>query len=285
MPTVALATCAEVPELDEDGPALVAALDARGVKGIPAVWDDPSVEWAAVDLVVLRSTWDYAERRGEFLRWVDSLPRVLNSPEVVRWNTDKRYLAELGRVGVSVVPSMFVEPGRKFDPPDVPFVVKPSVSAGGRRAASYAAGDEQAGEHVRSLHEVGATALVQPYLEGIDEAGETALLYVGGRYSHAIRKAALLRGQAAAVEGVLYLEETIEAREPSSAERATADRALAAMPFAPQELLYARVDLVPTDDGPVALEVELTEPSLYLGYAEGAVDRLAHAIAAALRPR
>jgi len=70
---IALATCAEVPELDEDGPALVAALAARGVEGIPAVWD-AEVDWNRFDLVVVRSAWDYAERRGEFLDWAARLP-------------------------------------------------------------------------------------------------------------------------------------------------------------------------------------------------------------------
>lgn len=269
-----------MPELDEDGPALVAALAERGVTALPAVWDDSRVDWTPFDLVVLRSTWDYAERRSEFLRWIDSLPRVLNSPEVVRWNSDKHYLADIARAGVPLVPTTFVEPGEPFEPPETRFVVKPAVSAGGRRAASYPAGDDRAGTHVRSLHDAGDTAMVQPYLEGIDEAGETALLYVGGAYSHSIQKAALLRGETAAGD-VLYLPETIDVREPSSAERAAADLALAATPFEPRAFLYGRVDVVPSDDGPVVLEVELTEPSLYLSYGAGAADRLADAIARA----
>src|SRR3954466_2027321 len=123
MPTVALATCAEVPELDEDGPALVAALrehgggapalvralGEHGVEPVAAVWDDRAADWARFDLVVLRSTWDYAERRDEFLAWIERLPRVVNPPEVVRWNSDKAYLAELAAAGVAVVPTAFLE--------------------------------------------------------------------------------------------------------------------------------------------------------------------------------
>src|SRR5207248_2241983 len=105
---IALATCAEVPELDEDGPALVAALAARGVEGIPAVWD-AEVDWNRFDLVVVRSAWDYAERRGEFLDWAARLPRVLNPPPVLRWSTDKRYLAELEAAGVPDVPALYLE--------------------------------------------------------------------------------------------------------------------------------------------------------------------------------
>ena len=279
---VALATCAEVPELDEDGPALVAALRERGLEPAAALWDDPAVDWARFELVILRSTWDYAERRDEFLAWIERLPRVLNPPAVVRWNTDKAYLGELAAAGVPVVPTAFVEPGGALEPPPSRFVVKPRISAGGRNAASYEAHElELARRHLESLHAAGRAAMVQPYLEGVDVVGEAALVWLGGRYSHAVTKSALLRpGQAPGTE--LFLTETIAAREASPAERDTAERALAALPFGRHALAYARVDLLPAADGPVVLEVELAEPSLFLGYEPAAADRFAHAIAEAL---
>lgn len=275
---IALATCADVPELDEDGPALVAALRRRGADPVAAVWDDPVVDWSRFELVVLRSTWDYAERRDEFLAWVERLPRVVNPPAVVRWNTDKAYLAELAAAGVPVVPTTFVEPGDALEPPPRRFVIKPRMSAGGRGTASYEAHElELARRHLETLHAAGRPALLQPYLEGIDHAGEAALIWIGGEYSHAITKSALLRpGQTPGTQ--LFLAETIAAREASAAERGAAEQALAALPFGPRALAYARVDLLPADDGPVVLEVELTEPSLYLTYDPIAADRFADAI-------
>jgi glutathione synthase/RimK-type ligase-like ATP-grasp enzyme len=259
----------------------VAALRERGVRAQPAVWDDPAVEWD-FDLVVLRSTWDYAERRDEFLDWIDRLPRVLNAPEVVRWNTDKRYLDELAAAGLSVIPTWFLEAGEPLDPPASRFVVKPSVSAGGRQSASYDAHElELARRHLETLHAAGRAAMVQPYLEGIDAAGEAALIWLGGEYSHAVTKNALL-GPGQRPGSDLYLEETIATRSPSGEEREVAERVLAGLPFDAGRLLYARVDLLPADEGPVVLELELTEPSLFLGYEPGAADRLAEAIAAAL---
>jgi hypothetical protein len=62
------------------------------------------VDWSTFDLVVVRSTWDYPDRREAFLAWAESLPHVLNPPEVLRWNTDKRYLEELS---VDVIPTTF----------------------------------------------------------------------------------------------------------------------------------------------------------------------------------
>jgi glutathione synthase/RimK-type ligase-like ATP-grasp enzyme len=245
---------------------------------VPAVWDDPSVDWARFDLVVIRSTWDYPDRREQFLAWAESLPAVLNPPQVLRWNTDKRYLDELGG---SAVPTTFLELGSSFSPPGTPFVVKPSVGAGSIGAARYEAGDPRAEQHVRELHAAGKTVMVQPYFEAVDREGEVALIFVEGRFSHAVHKEALLAEGSGPATG-LYLEETMTAAEASPQELEVAERALDAVPFARVSLLYARVDLLP---GPVVLEVELTEPSLFIGYAEGAAERFAEAIAAASHRR
>jgi glutathione synthase/RimK-type ligase-like ATP-grasp enzyme len=279
--SVALATCAEVAEGDEDSPALVRALAACGVEARPAVWDDASVDWAAFDLVVVRSTWDYAERRDAFLAWAGALPRVLNELEVLRWNTDKRYLRELERAGVPVVPTRFLEPGDPFEAPDARFVVKPAVSAGARHSARYEPGrTADARAHVARLHDLGRAVMVQPYLDGVETHGETGLIYIGGSYSHSVRKAPLLLAGQPPGEA-LYLEEQIERARPSEAECAVAE---AALRVTPEGLLYARVDLVPGPEGPVVLEVELTEPSLWLGYARGAAERFADAIVGSLEP-
>src|SRR6201987_3153562 len=187
--TVALATCADIPDLDEDGPALLAALAAHGVEAVPAVWD-ARLDW----------------RGFEFLAWAAGLERVLNPLPVLRWSTDKRYLAELDAAGVPVVSTRFLEPGERFDAPAGRFVGKPVFSAGGRSSARYE--PEQApaaAEHVRALHAEGRAAMVQPYVDGVGRAGELALIYLGGRYSHAVRKRVALRsGEPDAPE--LYLE-------------------------------------------------------------------------------
>jgi hypothetical protein len=159
--------------------------------------------------------------------------------------------------------------------------VKPAIGAGSLDAGRYDLGDpdqrRQAKELVTRLHTAGRVAMVQPYLNAVDTYGETALLFLGGAYSHAVRKGPMLTGPQEAVDG-LYKAEEISPRQPTPAERAVAERALAAVPG---PLLYARVDLIPGSAGePLLVELELAEPSLFLGYAEGAVDRFAGAIAA-----
>ncbi len=279
---VALATCAALPDLDDEGAALLSALADERVAAVPAVWDDPAQDWSSYDLVVIRSTWDYAERRPEFLAWAASVPRLHNPAEVVRWNTDKHYLAELASAGVPVVATTFLEPGSPTALPAAgEYVVKPAVSAGARDTRRYAAADTAlAEEHVAGLHRDGRTVMVQPYLPGVDVRGETALLYLGGVYSHSVRKAALLVGSDREVSG-LYREESIS-RVADPAELAVAERVLAAVPGGADRLLYARVDLLPgPDDTPVLLELEVTEPSLFLLHHRGAVRRFAAAVAVA----
>lgn len=202
---------------------------------------------------------------------------------MIAWNTDKHYLGELAADGLPVVPTAFVGPGEPFAAPDAPqLVVKPTVSAGSLDTARYAAEDhEAAAAHVERLHVKGRSAMVQPYLEGVDVSGETALLYLGGELSHAIRKGPMLTATGGTAPGEdLFVHEEIAPREPSAAERAIGERVVALVTERFGPLLYARVDLLPSPGGPVIIEVELTEPSLFLSQSAGAPARLAAAIAA-----
>lgn len=285
---VALVTCAELPDLDADDQSLIPALAATGVTAVPAVWDDPAVDWSAFDLAVVRNTWDYPKRRAEFTAWATSVPHLANPPAVIAWNTDKRYLRELADAGIPIVPTTWIDPADGI--PDqlgagaAEIVVKPAVSVGSVDTGRYLlpAQADLAAAHIARLQAAGRTVMVQPYLADVDTAGETALLFIGGVFSHAIRKGPILTGPD---EGVttLYQEESITPRTPSPAEHALAARVLAALPFDPASLLYARIDLLPAPSGdPVVIEVELTEPSLFLTTADGAADRLAAAVSTAV---
>jgi hypothetical protein len=283
---VALVTCAALPDLDPDDRLLAAELAVAGLAVEPAVWDDPGVDWAAYDLAVLRSTWDYATRRDEFVAWAAEVPRLANPAEVVAWNTDKRYLDQLAGAGVPTVPTRWLQPGDGVHlPTDGTWVVKPAVGAGSLDAGRYDLVDagqrRQAQDHIARLQASARLVMLQPYLSAVDTHGETSLLFLGGRYSHAIRKGPMLTGPDAGAEGLFRAEE-ISVREPDAAESALGSQVLAALPFA--ALLYARVDLLPGPDGvPVLVEIELTEPSLYLGTAPGAAKRLADAVVTWIR--
>lgn len=293
---VALVTCADLPELDPDDRRLVAPLRALGIEPVPAVWDDPEVDWTGFDLVVLRSSWDYPPRRAEFVSWAARVPRLANPAAVVTWNTDKRYLLELAVADLPVVPTSWLAAGDSWRPPESgQWVVKPSVGVGSKSCGRYRLADpvhrRLAIAHVSRLQRAGQLVMVQPYLPAVDSYGETGLLFLAhpGRgelgYSHAVRKGPMLAGPDRETHE-LYLPEQITERVPSAAELALARRVLAEVPGGPERLLYARVDLIPGSDGrPLLVELELAEPSLFLGHEPSAAPRLAAAIAARLRPR
>lgn len=246
-------------------------------------WDDPGVDWAGFALVVVRSVWDYPRRRDELLDWagrVAAVAPLANPPEILRWNSDKRYLLDLARAGVPVVPTTLAAPGEQVTWPAGEVVVKPTVSAGSIDTERYPeARRAEAQAHVSRLHADGRTAMVQPYLSAVESRGETALVYVDGALVHTVRKGPMLMPGLVTVGG-LFVEEDIRPAPAGRAERAVARQTLAAVPGHDAPLLYARVDLVFTDDGePLVLELELVEPSLFLAYAPGVAGGLARAIA------
>ncbi|MEV6370576.1 hypothetical protein AB0L86_27190 [Micromonospora musae] len=287
-PRVALVTCRELADLDPDDRLVLGPLAARGITAEPVVWDDPAADWAAYDLAVLRSPWDYAPRRDEFVAWAQRVPHLANPADVVRWNTDKRYLDQLSTAGVPTVPTTWVAPGEPWQLPadSGEYVIKPAVSAGSQDTGRYDLADpehrELAVAHVRRLSAAGRVTMVQPYLAAVDTAGETALLFLGDEqglaFSHAIRKGPMLAGPDLGVDG-LYRPEEITSRTATEEQLAVAAKTLAAVPGGSERLLYARVDVIPGADGqPILVELELTEPSLFLVHAAGAADRLADAI-------
>ncbi|PXY23590.1 ATP-grasp domain-containing protein [Prauserella endophytica] len=284
-----LVGCAGLPEGDGDEAGAQQALAEVGVGTRWAVWDDPDEDFTDADLVILRATWDYSARRDAFLDWCASVPSLRNDVDVVRWNTDKAYLLDLENAGIPIVPTRLVAPGAEPEWPETEFVVKPSVGAGSRGAARFAADErEQAETHLRSLHADGRSVLVQPYQRTVDSEGETALVFFGGAYSHAFTKGAMLTG-AAVDESGLFVTEKLGVTQPEAAYRALAEDVLDAVAgwfgAGRSGLLYARIDLVRTDDGtPAVLEVELAEPSLGFGQAgPGAAVRFASAVRRDLR--
>lgn len=279
-PTVALVTCDELPRPDTDLPILVEAFARAGSRATVVEWTDASVDWSAFDAALIRSTWDYVARFDAFEAWLAataSRTRLLNPERLVRWNLHKGYLLALEAAGVGIVPTELVRAG---DDPDWPalfarfgdLVVKPAVSAGSFATIRVAAGDLAP---VRSHHleHAGRDFLVQPCLASVVAHGETNLVHLGGRFSHAIHKGARWAGDREQSRGLV---------EPTEAERALARAALAAVAARGLgEPVYARVDMAEGPDGrPLLMELELVEPALFL---DRAPDRAAWLVEAVRR--
>jgi glutathione synthase/RimK-type ligase-like ATP-grasp enzyme len=269
---LALVTCDAARHLDADLPLLASELPEARIE----VWDDPSVDWRRFDAVIIRSTWDYHGRRDEFVRWashVESQTTLWNPVALIEWNTDKRYLLDLARDGVPIVPTTFVAVGEAIDERldlSQDLVVKPSVGAGSNGVIRTRGERSLVGAHVAALHATGLTAMLQPYVADVDAHGETGLVFLGGSFSHAFVKSPILAAPVV-LEGGLYAEEHIERRTATPAEIAIGEHVVAGLP----PTAYARIDLLPTDVGPLVLEVEVTEPSLYLNVDDRAPARAA----------
>jgi len=293
---IALVTARPARGLDEDEPPLNMALQKAGCQVEVAEWDDPRVDWASFDVALLRSAWDYCERIAEFLAWVErasQVTHVLNPLQLVRWNTDKHYLAELAAAGAAVVPSTFIEPGadpavalRKFVDlhPQAELVVKPAIGAGSRDTQRHRRTELAAAvSHAQRLLDERRSVLVQPYLGRVDRDGEPALMFFEGRFSHAIRKGPLLPPGGAATKE-LFAAETITPRVPGSDELRLAEKVVSVVPFGTP--LYARVDLIRDDSGaPCLLELEMAEPSLFFVHAAGSAERFTAAVLRCIEAR
>lgn len=282
---VALATCAALPGLDRESALLIPALEQRNIEAVSLVWSQPSE--VHFDLIVVRSCWDYIDHRDAFLRWTRSVNNLANPAEALNWNTDKRYLEDLRAHGTPVVPTDWILPGASWQCPSKGrIVIKPAIGLAALNAGAYNCEDlnqrNAAITHVARLQRSDCVVMVQPYMDAIDRKGEVSLIYIAGAFSHAIRKCALLDGPDLGEDRRFKFlgGQTIFEHEPSAFESAAADAALRAVPAAFGRLLYARVDLIPDENGrPLVLEVELTEPNLYLHTPER-VSRFTDAICA-----
>lgn len=270
---LAILTEVALPDLTADDQLVLPALAARGVEAVAAAWDDPGVDWRRFGAVLVRSPWNYYRRPAEFLAFLDRIDAiglpVMNPTAVLRWNADKRYLPELAARGVPIIPTQILSSAEVAGLTNLPWpecVLKPAISGNAMHTARYRA-DRWTPP---ALPE--GRWLLQPYLAEIESRGEVSLIYLGGVFSHAVRKIPApgdFRVQADFGGRYVAIEPTPEVVE-------AADRAIAA---APGGLTYARVDGVETEAGFLLMELELLEPNLFLGYGAEAPARLAEAVA------
>lgn len=276
----------ELPNLADDDRLLIPALTRHGLDATPAVWNDPAVDWTGFAAAVVRSTWDYYHDLPTFLRWISRLEEcgvpLYNPPGVLRWNADKRYLMELESAGIPVVPTRWVERDDRASLLEIlddcrweEAVVKPAVSASAwetwKTSRSAAKSDEA---RFRRLVSRG-TVMVQPFVAEVARDGEWSLLYLGGEFSHAVVKRA--RSGDFRVQPRHGGSVTLE--QPAGEIQSQAETVLRAALTDPARSLYARVDGCVSNGRFLLMELELLEPSLFLGLAPGAPERLARALA------
>lgn len=293
MTRIAFATCSPKQAMWEDDLPAAAVLKEAGLSVEFIAWDDPGADWSVFDRVIVRSAWDYSPRLEDFLSWVDRVgpERLRNSPETIRWNSDKRYLAELDGGGLPVPPTLLVAPGGRVPELDGDYVIKPVIGAGARNTGRFGSDSTAAAlELLAMLGERDEVAMVQPYLPEIEVNGETSVVLFGGQFAYALRKRAFLEpgmvapADANGVAVAMLDEDLVSIAEADPSEVALAEKTIAwiAARFG-QMPLFARVDMVLTASGqPVLMEVELIEPCLYFDQAAALEIPGAEAFAAAV---
>jgi hypothetical protein len=302
---VALATSLAWPQLAPDDRLLVAALEKMDLRTEIAIWTDERVQWDRFDLIVVRSCWDYHDDLGRWLGWVDAVERscgrrrLRNAGAYLRWNARKTYLIDLATRGVPIVPTVWLGPealasDERLDAalratPWNDFVVKPAVSAGAfgtyrvRAGQTFAAA---AGSTTARLELAPrAPLLIQPFLADISAGGEWSLIFFDGTFSHAVRKyPAPGDFRVQEKHGGRAVAETPPAEVLRVASQTLIAAAEAASMAAEPPPLYARVDVVVSAGRPLVMELEITEPALFLAQggdrgrpptAATAADRLA----------
>lgn len=281
MTEVAFATYRGFPGLAEDDRLAADALRAADVWVTAVPWDAAGVDWSRFSSVVIRSTWDYHLKPAGYAAWLRSFVgsgRLWNPPDAVLENLDKRYLIALAGRGVEVVPTVYRAAG---DGPTLrevlernqwsEAVVKPAVSASayGTWLTSLAKADADQQQFVR--HVQSRAVLVQHFLPEVVSGGEWSLVFLGGRYSHAVLK----RPAAADFRVQSEFGGTAVAAEPSPA---LIEQARAVLAEVGHPLLYARVDGVQCGGRFVLMELEINEPHLFFGLSDGAARQFAEAI-------
>lgn len=270
---VALVGCVELPEPDPDEQPLLRALWDEGIEAEVLGWDDPLVDPSQYDACLLRATWNYPWVVEPFKSWVKhagSATRLVNPADVVKWNIDKKYLLELEEAGVPVVPSTFVGQGEPADVSEIAeshgwgrFVIKPAVSAGSYLTRLFGSSslDEAQAFLNTCLRE--RDMMIQEYRPEVEQGGERALVWIGGELTHSIVKDVRFADH----------EERVRSGKIGDDERAMCEWVLGAVPFELSELLYARVDVIRTEEGIMLSELELIEPSLYFDLSKRALAR------------
>jgi len=273
---LAIATSVAEPDIHLDDKPLATSLRRFGVETIACIWNDPAVDWAKFDAVLIRSIWDYFKHYASFKKWLAQLPvSTINNKELLLWNSDKRYLVELEKYGVPIIPTQIVSasqlqstlatmPGREV-------VIKPTVSGTAWHTVRGVAGEPAFDQIVAQLPP-DFDYLVQPYVPEIASEGEWSLLFFDGEYSHAVIK----RPKAGDYRVQSDYGGISLAAEPDAELIASAGSVLeAAAAIGHADVAYARIDGVVSQGQFLLMELEMIEPFLHLGNRADASERFA----------
>jgi glutathione synthase/RimK-type ligase-like ATP-grasp enzyme len=278
---LALITYSGLPDGAESERLMLPHLEAAGVETEIVDWRSAGCDFSKFDLIVLRSCWDYHLHTAEFTEWlrhVAQVAPVLNLVDTVLWNHNKFYLREVEALGIEIAPTIFVNHAEALGAEQAAIrnwekiVVKPAISASAHNTSlMYGETFSAESDPVRKMQ--GRPFLVQQFIPEIQKQGEISFVYIDGRFSHA----ALKRPAAGDFRVQQEHGGSSELFHPSDVLLDQANQIAALVPQV-RDSLYCRIDAVARNGTLLLMELELIEPELYLGLAEGAAERFAKAI-------
>ena len=278
--SITLVTCDREPVLTASDRLVAAELVGHGCTVRVASWTDPDIDWTKSACTVLRSPWDASARPEEFLGWLARVERqttLVNAPDFVRWNFDKRYLLALEASGVPIIATHYWGRGQAIAGWIAPWekvVVKPVIGASSVGVGRFSLPQQrlQMEQHATALLER-TGILLQRYEPSVRTEKERSLVFIAGAYSHAVLRIPFNLGSTPDTD---EFDHQANGEEIQLARRALAAAGADAVP-------YARVDLLPTDRGLVLMELELIDPALFLTRRPAAAAELAAALVARVR--
>ena len=278
--SITLVTCDREPVLTASDRLVAAELVGRGCSVRIASWTDPDIDWTTSACTVLRSPWDAAARPEEFLRWLALVERqttLVNAPDLLRWNFDKRYLLALEASGVPIIATHYRERGQAIAGWSAPWdevVVKPVIGAGSVGVGQFRLPQQrlQMEQHATTLLER-TGVLLQRYEPSVRTERERSLVFIAGTYSHAVLRIPFNLGSTPDTD---EFDHSASVEETALAQRVLAAAGAEAAP-------YARVDLLPTEQDLVLMELELIDPALFLMRHPAAASALAVVLLACAR--
>ena len=275
----------EIPDLDsffEDDRGIMAAFESRGHEAFHITWSDPSINWNQFDIAIIRTTFDYIDRPGEFIDVLSQIEnskcKLYNSPEAVRWNIDKQYLLELQQWGVPVVHT-YEFMAEKIKSIEKIFndehwdeaIIKPRIGGGAANVHRIKTKDIQRKFQEITTGSPDQNFLIQPLISSVMHEGEWSYICINRVLCHTLLKKAASGDFR--VQGIYG--GTVESVVPSEEDRIQVEEILSKIPF---DLLYARIDVVRMDGRLVVMELELIEPILYFELAPHGIDMLVDAV-------
>lgn len=242
----------------------------------PCIWNDSKVKWSDFDTVVMRSAWDYHLTYPEFLDWLGRIENtgvpVFNSLPLMRWNSHKSYLPDLEKKGVEIIPTVLIRRGGYIDRDVIRdrfgsglIVVKPAVGTSGSGVIRHRSDDHRAINASVNRLLRHTDVLLQEYFPEIESTGELSLVYLGGKFSHAVEK--LPRHGEFRVQAHLGVRERIV-----GISRGLLTQADGIMSALAARTLYSRIDGVVRNGRLYLMELELVEPNLFIDLAPHTAD-------------